>query len=587
MIDWIHPALIFLAGALVLPLLNGRLTQIWLLAVPLAALASVATMTPGEYGSFVFIGQQLLIGRVDKLALVFAWVFAIMAVIGCLYSLHVRNTAQHVAAFLYVGSAMGVVFAGDWFTLLVSWEIMAFASAYLVFAADGLAATRAGMRYLMVHITGGVLLFGGIILHGQETGSYLFGPIAETGGLAYTLILISFLINAAVPPLNAWLTDAYPEATVTGAVFLSAFTTKTAIYVLIRAYPGTEVLVWLGAVMALYGVIYAVLENDCRRLLAYHIVSQVGYMVAGVGIGTEMALNGSASHAFAHIIYKGLLFMGAGAVIHMTGRRKLTELGGLYRTMPLTVVLYMVGAFAISAFPLFSGFVSKSMVVSAAAGDHRAAIVLMLTVASSGTFLHTGLKLPYYMFFGKDCGLRPSEPPINMLLAMSIAAVLCIGIGVLPGVLYGLLPAPVDYHPYTGAHVTESLSLLLFTGLAFFLFLRSLDPERTISVDTDWFYRKGSVLFMWIADRPIARWEQMITNVSDTVIWRSLNIGARLSLVGDLKGVDAVVNGVARTALRCGSVMRRAQSGVVSHYAGAMIGGVLACIALYVVLWAA
>ena len=180
---------------------------------------------------------------------------------------------------------------------------------------------------------------------------------------------------------------------------------------LIRAYPGAEVLVWLGSVMAIYGVVYAVLENDARRLLAYHIVSQVGYMVVGVGVGTEMALNGSASHAFAHIFYKGLLFMGAGAVIYMTGRRKLTDLGGLYRTMPLTVALYMIGAFAISAFPLFSGFVSKSMVIAAAAGDHRAAVVLMLTVASSGTFLHTGLKLPYYMFFGKDCGLRPAEPP--------------------------------------------------------------------------------------------------------------------------------------------------------------------------------
>ncbi|WP_282610172.1 Na(+)/H(+) antiporter subunit D [Pelagibius sp. Alg239-R121] len=587
MTDWIHPALIFLAGALVLPLLKGHFRQLWQLAIPLAALASVAIMTPGEYGGFNFVGQKLLIAKVDKLALVFAWVFTIMAVIGCLYSLHVRSAAQHVAAFLYVGSALGVVFAGDWFTLLVSWEIMAFASAYLIFAADGLAATRAGMRYLMVHVTGGVLLFGGIVLHGQETGSYLFGPIAETGGLAYSLILISFIINAAVPPLNAWLTDAYPEATVTGAVFLSAFTTKTAIYVLIRAYPGTEVLVWLGAVMALYGVIYAVLENDCRRLLAYHIVSQVGYMVAGVGIGTEMALNGSASHAFAHIIYKGLLFMGAGAVIHMTGRRKLTELGGLYRTMPWTVALYMIGAFAISAFPLFSGFVSKSMVVAAAAGDQRAVIVLMLTVASSGTFLHTGLKLPYYMFFGRDCGLRPTEPPINMLLAMGIAAVLCVGIGVLPGLLYGMLPHPVNYHPYTGAHVTESLNILMFTALAFFLFLRSLDPERTISLDTDWAYRRGSGLFMWVANRPLARWEQMITSLSDTVIWRWLNIGAHFSLIGDLKGVDAVVNSVARTALRCGAVMRRVQSGVVSHYAGAMISGVLACIALYVFLWAA
>jgi multicomponent Na+:H+ antiporter subunit D len=584
MTEWIHPALIFLFGALVLPLLKGRLLQAWLLAIPLLALANVATMTPGEFGAFEFIGVQLLIGKVDKLSLVFGWVFSIMALIGCIYSLHVRATGQHVAAFLYVGSAFGVVFAGDWFILLVSWEIMAFASAYLIFASAQDAAVRAGMRYLMVHVTGGVLLFGGIVVHGLETGSYLFGPMSDAGGLAYTLILVSFILNAAVPPFNAWLTDAYPEATVTGAVFLSAFTTKTAVYVLIRAYPGTELLVWLGVAMALYGVIYAVLENDCRRLLAYHIVSQVGYMVAGVGIGTEMALNGSTAHAFAHIIYKGLLFMGAGAVIHMTGRRKLTELGGLYRTMPWTVALYMIGAFAISAFPFFSGFVSKSMVLAAAAGDHRAAVVLMLTVASAGTFLHTGLKLPYYMFFGKDSGLRPPEPPLNMLAAMGLAAVLCVCIGVLPGVLYGLLPYPVDYAPYTGAHITGSLGILMFTALGFFLFLKSLDPEPTISIDTDWLYRRGAGWFLWFAQKPVARWEATVANLSDTVILRVLHATARGSLITDQKGVDALVNGVARTVLRCGAAARRLQTGVLTHYAGAMIGGVLACLALYALL---
>ena len=589
MIEWIHPGFIFVAGALIIPLLKSEWRKIWLLLVPLLAVASVASMSPGDYGSFEFANVHLLVGKVDKLSLVFAWVFTVMAFIGCLYSLHVRDTPQHVAAFLYVGSALGVVFAGDWFILLVSWEVMAFASAYLIFASKQEQATRAGYRYLLVHVTGGVMLFGGIVLHGIETGSFFFGSLVDEagkgGGLAFNLILLSFLLNAAVPPLNAWLTDAYPEATVTGAVFLSAFTTKTAVYVLIRTFPGTEILIWLGVIMALYGVIYAVLENDCRRLLAYHIVSQVGYMVVGVGIGTEMALNGSSSHAFAHIIYKGLLFMGAGAVIHMTGCRKLTEMGGLYRSMPWTVFLYMIGAFAISAFPLFSGFVTKSMVIAAAAGDNRAIIVLLLTVASSGTFLHTGLKLPYYMFFGKDCGLRPSEPPLNMLLAMGIAATLCIGIGVFPGVLYNLLPHPVEFIPYTGAHITGSLSILMFTAAGFFLLLRSLDPEKTISLDTDWFYRKGALLFMWFAQKPVVWWENILSELSDTVILRMLHGSAKISLRFDISVIDAAVNGVARTALICGAKVRRLQTGVVSHYAMYMVAGLLVCIALYTFSW--
>ncbi|WP_028747951.1 Na(+)/H(+) antiporter subunit D [Rhizobium mesoamericanum] len=585
MTDFVHPAVIFILGALPIAFLNGRVRKVYLLVIPALAILAVLTMQPGNYGASQFIGQEILIAKVDRLSTVFATVFTIMALIGTVYALHLTHADQHVAAFVYVGGALGVVFAGDYLTLYMFWETMALASAYLVFAQRGGQAISAAFRYLMVHITGGVVLLGGIVLHGLSTGSLLFAPIGGGMDAGAYLILTGFLLNAAVPPLNAWLTDAYPEATVTGAVFMSAFTTKTAVYVLARAFPGTELLVWLGTVMALYGVVYAVLENDCRRLLAYHIVSQVGYMVAGIGIGTEMAVNGATSHAFAHILYKGLLFMGAGAVIHATGRRKLTELGGLYKTMPLTVALYMVGAFAISAFPFFSGFVTKSMVVAAAGEDHRALVVLALTMASSGTFLHTGLKLPYFMFFGTDRGLKAREPPRNMLVAMGLAAVLCIAIGVFPQPLYALLPYPVDFEPYTGMHVTESLGVLMFTALGFFLCLKALAPENTISIDTDWFYRKGAGYFMWLAEKPLARYEQIVSNVSETAALPLLHAAARVGFRIDLSGVDAVVNGVARSILRGGRALRRLQTGIVSHSALAMIAGVIAATAIFVVAW--
>lgn len=585
MTDFVHPAALFILGAVPIPFLPPTIRKAYLVAIPALAIVAVLAMQPGDYGAARFIGQDILVARVDRLSIVFATVFTIMALIGTVYALHVTRPGQHVAAFVYVGSALGVVFAGDYLTLYVFWEAMAVASAYLVFAQGGGPAIRAGFRYLMVHITGGVVLLGGIVLQGIGTGSLLFGPIEGQMGAAALLILASFMLNAAVPPLNAWLTDAYPEATVTGAVFMSAFTTKTAVYVLARAFPGTELLVWFGIAMALYGVIYAVLENDCRRLLAYHIVSQVGYMVAGVGIGTEMAINGAASHAFAHILYKALLFMGAGAVIYVTGRRKLTELGGLYKSMPITVALYMIGAFAISAFPFFSGFVTKSMVVAAAGQDRRALVVLALTMASSGTFLHTGLKLPYYMFFGTDRGLEAREPPRNMLIAMAMAAALCIAIGVYPQPLYALLPYPVDFEPYTGVHITESLGLLLFTALGFVIFLKALDPEATISIDTDWFYRKGARSFMWFAEKPLAAWERAVSNVSETVVLPLMHGLARLGLRVDLNGVDAIVNGVARSILRGGGTLRRLQTGVVNHYALAMIAGLIGATAVFAVVW--
>ncbi len=590
MTDFVHPALLFILGAVAIPVLKGAIRKVYLVLVPVLAIVSVLTIEPGSYGAARFVGQDILVAKVDKLSVVFATVFSIMALIGTVYALHLTRAGQHVAAFVYVGCALGVVFAGDYLTLYLFWEGMAFASAYLVFAAQSERSTRAAFRYLMAHVTGGVLLLGGIVHHGLSAGSFLFGPIAG-GSLAGSLdtgaylILAGFLLNAAVPPLNAWLTDAYPEATVTGAVFMSAFTTKTAVYVLARAFPGTELLVWLGTAMALYGVIYAVLENDCRRLLAYHIVSQVGYMVAGIGIGTELAVNGATSHAFAHILYKALLFMGAGAVIHVTGHRKLTELGGLYKTMPLTVTLYMIGALAISAFPFFSGFVTKSMVVAAAGEDHRAWVMLALTMASSGTFLHTGLKLPYFMFFGTDRKIEAHEPPGNMLVAMAMAAVLCIAIGVFPGPLYALLPYPVVFEPYTGSHITESLGVLMFTALAFVLFLRALDPENTVSLDTDWFYRRGARAFLWFAEKPLARYEKAASEVSETTVLPFLHGAARAGLRIDLRGVDAAVNGLARAILDGGGTLRRLQTGVVTHYALAMIAGLIAATAIFAVVW--
>ncbi|MFZ2631571.1 MAG: Na(+)/H(+) antiporter subunit D [Desulfosalsimonadaceae bacterium] len=565
-----------------IPFLRGRVQQAYLLLIPALAIAAVFFMSQGSFWTYSFLGNPLIFGKVDKLSVVFAWVFTIMSFIGMVYALHVKDSGQHVAAFLYVGGSLGVTFAGDYFTLFIFWELMAFASAYLIFARREKKAIESAYRYILVHIFGGVCLLGGIILHYASTKSLAFGPLAQDGSLAFYLILTGFILNAGVPPLHAWLTDSYPEATITGSVFMCSFTTKTAVYVLVRAFPGTELLVYMGTVMALYGVVYAVLENDCRRLLAYHIVSQVGYMVAGVGIGTDLSLNGSVSHAFAHILYKSLLFMGAGAVIQMTGRRKLTELGGLYKTMPITLVLYMIGGFAISAFPLFSGFVTKSMVVSGAAHDHRPLIALLLTMASAGTFLHTGLKLPYYMFFGKDTGLRAKEPPVNMLVAMGLAAFLCIGIGVLPGPLYHLLPFPVHFEPYTGDHVTSALGILLFTGLGFFMLLRKLDPEPTISADTDWVYRKGSRVFMWFANKPLAIYEEYLANIYNTWFTKyTLKISYFLARVFDVRVIDGLVNGVAAFFLKSAQVIRVSESGLVRNYAFTMLLGTVLIITYY------
>ena len=490
MADW-PPALVLVLGGLALPLAPPRLRAGLLLGLPLVTLALVWNLDGGAPVTWQVHGYEVAPVRADPLGRLFAIVFAIMAFAGALFALRQARVLELASAFVYAGSAIGVALAGDLLTLFVFWELMALASTGVLLAAGGDGALRAGGRYFVVHMLGGAFLMAGVLLHVSATGSLAFTAM-EADSWGTWLILAGVLVNAAAPPLSAWLADAYPESSWSGMVFLSAFTTKAAVYVLIRGFPGTEALVWVGLFMIFYGIIYALLENDMRRILAYSIVNQVGFMVAGVGIGTEMALNGAAAHAFTHIIYKALLLMSAGSVLYMTGRRKCTDLGGLFRTMPLTTLCGTVGALAISSFPLTSGFVSKSMIAQAATDEALAVTWLLLMAASAGVFLHAGIKFPWFVFFQKDSGLRPPDPPWNMRAAMVLFAALCIGIGIWPDPLYGLLPYPVDYAPYTVPHVVNALQLLLFSGLAFFVMLPLMRRTLTVTLDFDWLWRRAA-----------------------------------------------------------------------------------------------
>lgn len=439
-----------------------------------------------------------------------------MAFAGGLFALNQNRVVELATAYCYAGAAIGVAFAGDLLTLFMFWEVMAIASTVVVWS-GGPAARGAGLRYASIHFLGGVLLMAGIAGEIAATGSLAFEKMALDSAPRW-LILAGFLINAGAPPLSAWLPDAYPEASWSGMVFLSAFTTKGAVYALLRGFPGTELLVYVGLFMVFYGIIYAILENDMRRILAYSIVNQVGFMVTGIGIGTELALNGAAAHAFAHIIYKALLLMSAGSVLFMTGKRKCTDLGGLIRTMPVTALCGIVGALSISSFPLTSGFVTKSMISAAAGHQHLELVWYLLAAASAGVFLHAGIKFPWFVFFQKDSGLRPDEPPWNMRAAMVLFAVLCIAIGVAPGPLYALLPFPVDYEPYTAGHVVFYLQLLLFSGLAFFLMLGWLKRTLTITLDVDWFYRRlGPVAARRLDAIADAGWDGLVSGVGRSV----------------------------------------------------------------------
>jgi multicomponent Na+:H+ antiporter subunit D len=568
--SWIHPAIFFFAGSLLLPFVKGRAKQFFILLIPVLSIIDVALMKEGIFGTLGFLNMHLTFGRVDKLSLVFAWVFTIMALLGAIYGLHVKDDGHHIASSFYVGGSLGAIFGGDYLTVFIFWEIMAFSSVFLIWYRKEKKSSDAGYRYLLMHVFGGLLFFTGMILYYYKTGSLAFERILpENAGVPEYLILAGFALNAAVLPLHAWLPDAYPEATVTGAVFLCAFTTKTAVYVLARGFPGFNILAILGTAMTVYGVFYAVIENDMRRVLAYHIISQVGYMVAGVGIGTELAVNGACAHAFAHILYKALLFMGAGSVLYMTGTAKLSKLGGLYKYMPLTMIFYIVGAVSISGFPLFSGFVSKSMIIAGAHEEGRLWLVNFMNLAGIGTFLSVGLKVTYFAFFGKEeAPIKVKEPPKNMLWAMGLTSALCFIIGVYPKALYSLLPFPVEWHPYTAMHISEMMQILCFTGLIFFLLVKKLTPEDKINLDVDYFYRKGLQLFMKLDEKVIAVVDQFWGELYRTLGLRFLFKDANIAYGFDRVVIDNIVDGSAYGVRGIGKITRKLQTGRIQAYIG-------------------
>lgn len=488
MIEILPPAYILIAAAVFIGLTRGGLRTAIILGAPLATLVDIWFVPDGVVSTVSFLGYQIEPVEGSPLRRLFATIFALMAFGGGLYAFRQARWYELAAAYAYAAGAVGVSFAGDLITFFLYWEFMALFSTIVVWSGGTPGARAAGIRYAIMHLLGGIILKVGIEGVAISTGSVDVRPMLATDFPTW-MILIGLLINAAAPPVSAWLTDAYPEASPTGSVFLSAFTTKTAVLALILLFPGEPVLIWVGLYMVMYGIIYALLENDARRILAYSIVNQVGFMVCAVGIGTHMALNGASAHAFAHIIYKALLFMSAGAVIYRTGKGKCTELGGLFRTMPITAVCGIIGALAISGFPLTSGFTTKTMISQAAADQSLVTVYFLLAAASAGVFLHAGIKFPWFVFFQKDSGLRPKDAPWNMSAAMVLFSLLCLLIGIFPQLLYTFLPYPVEYEAYKPGKVLFYLQLLLFSGLAFFLLLPLMRRTLTISLDTDWVWR--------------------------------------------------------------------------------------------------
>jgi len=590
---FIHPSIAFLTLAALVPLVPDEVWKVkafrgaLALVAPLVALYGIFTAVPGSYGTLHYLDQALTFGRVDKLSIVFGQVFAIIATIGAIYGMHVEDKGHYVCASLYVAGGFGCVFAGDLLTVFLFWELMSIGSTFLIWQARTRESVGAGFRYFLYHTVGGLFLLAGLLLKYKATGSFAFVGVDPSQAQYYDwLILIGFCVNAAVVPLHAWLPDAYPRASVAGAVYMCAFTTKTAVYVLARGFAGWEVLAIAGTIMAVFGVLYACIENNARRILSYHIVSQVGYMVAGIGIGTAMTLNGAVAHAYAHILYKGLLFMGTGAILYSVGTAKLDKLGGLATKLPWVMVWYMVAALSISGMPLFNGFISKTMTIAGAAEAHRTILALGMEIAAVGTFISVGIKLPYFAFWGGKSEYKGEIKPLpmNMYVGMALCGMLCIAQGVYPHMLYQFLPfhAEHTFHPWTIDKVLNSGLLLGFSGLAFYLTREVIKPHAFLNLDFDWFYRLIGCVTMRALCWPISKVDDFWTEVYRTGGLRALIAMGDGTSVFDKKGIDTVVDGSAYTVRYLGRVGAKAQTARLQDYLAfaAVLG-----LGIYALVW--
>jgi len=491
MIDSFPPGMIMVIGALLIPFLPHIVRQIFMMLLVLLS-AYPLTLGIGVHTTINFFDLEFILFQSDALTIPFAIIFHIAAVLNIIYGAHVKHWKQHVAILSYSGAAIAAVHAGDLLTLFVWWEATAFTSVFLILASNTRRSYKSAFRYIVIQVTSGMFLLAGALILLNNEGNALLTKF-DINTLYGQLIFIAFGIKAAFPLLNGWLQDSYPEASEIGTVALSTFTTKLAIYCFAKCFAGTEILIAIGAIMTFYPIFFAVIENDLRRVLTYSLNNQLGFMIVAIGIGTELAINGAVAHAFAHILYKGLLFMGMGAVLYRVGTCKASELGGLFKYMPITAVCTIIGAISISAFPLFSGFVAKSLIMSALGKEGLVLVYFMLLFASAGVLHHSGIKIPFFAFFAHDSGIKTKEAPINMIAAMVIASLLCILIGVFPSLFYSILPYQIAYEPYDFSHVVGQLQLLTFAAFAFICLwhFKIYPPELNSTVlNSDWIYRK-------------------------------------------------------------------------------------------------
>lgn len=486
----IHPGLFLIIMGLVTAACPKKLRQILMVASPAVGVLLMLNLKIGTVVTVPFMNHyELVLIQVTRQNWMFLMVFSVAALVMGIFSCHIDNRMESFATMAYAGGAICVVLAGDWLCMLFFWEMVAILATAVIWSNKTIQSTRAGFRYLAMHMFAGNMLLFGVALKLYH-GEYLITNIADKQDLAFYFILFGLCINAAAVPFHAWCPDAYPHGSDTGSVYLSSFTTKLSVFCMLQIFTGYKPLIIIGLIMIFYGALFAMLENDMKRLLSYHIISQIGFMVTDMGMGGELGMNAGTALAFSNIIYKALLFMGVAAVIKATGIRKINQLGGLWKKMPVTFVVFFIAAWSIAGAPPLAGFTCKSLSVVTAEHLENEVLVVLLTLGSVATAMSVLFKMVYFIFLGKDRNIEVKPIPKNMTVGLILGAAACIYVGIFYRTVYSWLPYDLDYNPYTALHVLEYLQLFPAALVAFMMYLDHMEPHTALTLDFDWFARK-------------------------------------------------------------------------------------------------
>ena len=572
------PPFLVLAVAASLVLALPRVAAHAVAAAATAFVFAQAWLAPdGSHLATEFLGFAVVLLNVDQFSAMMGLVIGFLATAAVVYA-YSSDAPRWLTSFalLYVASTVGTVYAGDWLTVIFFWELMAVTSTLLVWQYGG-EAVRAGYRYAIVHGIGGTILLGAVVVHFAEVGSFLFA--AETGihATAAVLAAIGIGINCGFIFLHTWIPDTYPRPHIAASVFLSVFTTKTAVYVMYRAFPdGGWWLAYLGGFMAVYGVFFALLQYDPRRLLSYHIQAQVGYMLAGIGLATlggewgQFAVAGGFAHLFNNVLYKSLLFMVCGVIIYRTGSNYIKEMGGLWKVMPVAFLIYLVGAASITAVPGFNGYVSKGMVLDATEQFSNYPLLFgydllwwLLMIGAVGTFM-SFIKLGYYIFFHGEASpdhRRLADARPLQTVGMSMAGVACVVLGVVYTAQLDLLPFadvanelsnPYSYYldPLQFGHIEKAVVLMTAGFVGFFSLKRPLGWLAHHVRDVDavlypaaFYTGRGAV---WGVTELWAAVDRLTMHTAGEIMWTAMH--PREALAG--VGFDAEIRtGIGRSVL--------------------------------------